>query len=54
VAPELTPESVPNAGQNKTAVAATRLGLSLDVWAVITALILAVMVRTGILKHIPW
>jgi hypothetical protein len=54
MAPELVPESEPNAEQNKTAITAVRLGLSLDVWAVITALILAVMVRTGILKHIPW
>ncbi len=40
--------------ENKAAVAATRLGLSLDVWAVITALLLALLIRVGVLKHVPW
>jgi hypothetical protein len=40
--------------QNKAAIAATRLGLSLDVWAVITAFLLALLVRVGALKHVPW
>lgn len=30
------------------------LRLSLDAWAVIVALLLAGIVRTGILKHVPW
>ena len=28
--------------------------ISLDTWAVIFALLLAVLVRLGALKHIPW
>jgi hypothetical protein len=40
--------------EEKLATAATRLGLSLDVWAVITSFLLALLVRVGILKHIPW
>jgi hypothetical protein len=28
--------------------------LSLDVWALIAAFLLAVFVRAGVLKHIPW
>ena len=30
------------------------LPLSMDVWAVIVAFLLAVLVRAGILKHVPW
>jgi hypothetical protein len=41
-------------GENKIATEATRLGLSLDVWAVITAFLLALLVRLGVLKHVPW
>jgi hypothetical protein len=33
---------------------ASRWKLSLDTWAVLVALLLAVLVRTGVLKHIPW
>jgi hypothetical protein len=32
----------------------SRWKLSLDTWAVLVALLLALLVRTGILKHIPW
>jgi hypothetical protein len=32
----------------------SRLRLSLDVWAVITAFLLAAFVRAGVVKHIPW
>jgi hypothetical protein len=39
---------------NEIAKQATRLGLSLDVWAVITAFLLALLVRVGVLKHVPW
>ena len=28
--------------------------LSLDTWAVLVALLLALLVRTGVFKHIPW
>jgi hypothetical protein len=28
--------------------------LSLDTWAVIVALLAAVLVRAGVFKHIPW
>ena len=28
--------------------------ISLDTWAVILALVLAALVRLGVLKHIPW
>ena len=28
--------------------------LSLDGWAVLTALVLAAVVRFGIVKHVPW
>jgi hypothetical protein len=28
--------------------------LSLDAWAVAAAFVLALLVRTGVLKHVPW
>jgi hypothetical protein len=28
--------------------------LSLDAWAVAAAFLLAALVRTGVLKHVPW
>ncbi|HLJ85334.1 MAG TPA: hypothetical protein VKZ53_00845 [Candidatus Angelobacter sp.] len=28
--------------------------LSVDVWAVLTALLLALLVRAGVLQHVPW
>jgi len=31
-----------------------RFSLSLDTWAVATALAAALLVRAGVLKHIPW
>jgi hypothetical protein len=31
-----------------------RRSLSLDAWAVTAAFVLAALVRTGLLKHIPW
>jgi hypothetical protein len=40
--------------EEKLATAAPRLGLSLDAWAVITSFVLALLVRVGALKHIPW
>jgi hypothetical protein len=32
----------------------SRWKLSLDSWAVLVALLLALLVRTGVFKHIPW
>jgi len=37
-----------------TAAAARRRLLSLDGWAVFLALLAALLVRTGVVKHIPW
>ena len=31
-----------------------RWRLSLDTWAVLVAFLLALLVRTGVFKHIPW
>jgi len=31
-----------------------RFGMSLDTWAVASALAAALLVRAGVLKHIPW
>ncbi len=31
-----------------------KFSLSLDVWAVILSLFLAALVRTGVLKAVPW
>lgn len=30
------------------------LKLSLDTWAVLVAFLLALLVRTGVFKHVPW
>ena len=32
----------------------SRWRLSLDTWAVVLALLAALLVRTGVFKHIPW
>ena len=32
----------------------SRWKLSLDTWAVLVALLLALLVRIGVFKHIPW
>lgn len=32
----------------------TKLRLSLDAWAVTIAFLLALIVRAGLVKHIPW
>ncbi|HKV60881.1 MAG TPA: hypothetical protein VJO16_03145 [Candidatus Acidoferrum sp.] len=32
----------------------SRWKLSLDTWAVVVALLLALLVRTGVFKHVPW
>ncbi|HTA57266.1 MAG TPA: hypothetical protein VK805_03875 [Candidatus Baltobacteraceae bacterium] len=31
-----------------------RWRLSLDSWAVLLALLIALLVRTGVFKHVPW
>jgi hypothetical protein len=31
-----------------------RWKLSLDSWAVVVALLAALLVRTGVFKHVPW
>ena len=33
---------------------ASRWRLSLDTWAVVVALLAALLVRAGVFKHIPW
>jgi len=38
----------------KLATTTQRLRLSLDAWAVITSFVLALLVRVGALKHVPW
>ncbi len=47
-------EEIPMSEENKIATTAARLGLSLDVWAVFAAFLLALLVRVGVLKHISW
>ena len=34
--------------------ARNRWKLSIDTWAVVLALVAALLVRTGVFKHIPW
>jgi hypothetical protein len=36
------------------APAVGKRGLTLDWWAVLLALVLALLVRVGVLQHIPW
>ena len=36
------------------ATSADKRGLTLDWWAVLLALVLALLVRVGLLQHIPW
>jgi hypothetical protein len=40
--------------QEKTAAIEKRRGLSLDGWAVLLALLAALLVRAGIFRHVPW
>jgi len=35
-------------------VVGKRRGWSLDTWAVLAALLAALLIRTGIVTHIPW
>jgi hypothetical protein len=41
-------------GKSTTSSSSNRSWLSLDVWAVIVALVLALAVRLDILKNVPW
>jgi hypothetical protein len=41
-------------GSRIAAVAAPPKRISLDTWAVLFALAAALLIRTGLLKHIPW
>jgi hypothetical protein len=36
------------------ATATDKQGLTLDWWAVLLAIVLALLVRVGVLQHIPW
>jgi hypothetical protein len=38
----------------ETGKTGSRWRLSLDTWAVLVAFLLALLVRTGVFKHIPW
>lgn len=42
------------ASEVKVTVEQKRWGLSLDGWAVLAALFLALLVRVGIFRHVPW
>jgi hypothetical protein len=46
-----TTESVQNEPASATG---KRPKISLDTWAVVFALLAALLIRTGVLKHIPW
>jgi hypothetical protein len=35
-------------------IARKKTGLSLDTWAVIVALLAALLIRTGIIPRVPW
>jgi len=40
--------------QNQVVKEKERWNLSLDTWAVIVALFAALLIRTGVFKHVPW
>lgn len=40
--------------ETKAVAIARRPGLSLDGWAVLLAFLAALLVRTGIFRHVPW
>ena len=46
------------ANENKTAAVPEGTGkrpvISLDTWAVIFALVAGALIRSGVIKHIPW
>jgi len=39
---------------SEAVVSKPKSGLSVDWWAVLLAVVLAVLVRFGVLQHIPW
>jgi hypothetical protein len=47
-------QELPLAPSTQERVAATRLGIALDWWAVIAAIVLAVLVRFNVLPNITW
>jgi len=38
----------------EVATVTNKRGLSLDWWAVLVSLVLALLVRVGVLQHVPW
>lgn len=40
--------------ESRAPVSPNAFRLSLDAWAVAAAFVLALLVRTGVLKHVPW
>jgi len=45
---------VSEGNEKKSSAIWTRFRISLDTWAVAIALAAALLVRAGVLKHIPW
>jgi hypothetical protein len=43
-----------NTEQDRFSTAGKRPKISLDTWAVLVALLAALLIRAGVLKHIPW
>ncbi len=41
-------------GTEKTAGIEKRRGLSLDAWAVVAALLAALLIRAGVVPRVPW
>ena len=54
--PRFIQEKPMSADPEKTAspTGKPHLGLSVDVWAVLLAFLLAILVRAGVLQHVPW
>jgi hypothetical protein len=40
--------------EEKTVSTGSRWKLSLDTWAVLAAFLAALLIRIGVLKHVPW
>jgi len=40
--------------ESRAPVSRKSFRLSLDAWAVAAAFVLALLVRSGVLKHVPW
>jgi hypothetical protein len=41
-------------GEVKSVGGGSRWKLSIDTWAVLAAFLAALLIRAGVLKHIPW